>query len=99
MAILPYKVTLAAPSLQELEDPRQWCLQMWPYTHGATWSNGWVTKSPFLRTRTYGCTWWFQREEDRLAFLLAWGHLEQKPENFGGGFRTSIFLSNSVQGS
>lgn len=81
MAILPYKVTLAAPSRPKLEDPRQWCLQMWPYTHGATWSNGLVSQSPFPFTRTYNCTWSFQREEDSLAFLLAWGHLTPKPED------------------
>ena len=79
MAKLPYTATLVAPPrrtlthIQEFEQVQEWCLQMWPYTHGATWYRGYI--QPTLIGRGYICTWSFQFREDLTMFLLTWGHL------------------------
>jgi hypothetical protein len=73
MAILPYTATLAGLTTKDIVDVQYWCLQLWPYTHGATWNRGFGVHA--LMGSGYSCTWSFQFREDLTMFLLTWGHL------------------------
>ncbi len=73
MAKLPYTATLVSLTAEDIVDVQYWCLQMWPYTHGATWNRGFGVHS--LMGSGYSCTWSFQFREDLTMFLLTWSHL------------------------
>ena len=79
MAILPYTATLVAPKLRELDQVQEWCLQMWPCTHRATWYQDNMTMQVFARFE-FKCTWSFQFREDLTMFLLTWAHLVDSHE-------------------
>ncbi len=82
MAQLPYTATLEAPTRQELDQVQEWCLQMWPYTHGATWYQGLMRPLCWadIMNSKLACTWGFQFREDLMMFLLTWSHLVESSQ-------------------
>jgi len=85
MATLPFKSTVAARTLAEINSIHTWCLETWPHTHGATWYRGLVTQGhPVYGAHGIGwknlCTWSFQREADQRLFNLVWYELLVPPE-------------------
>lgn len=73
MARLPYTATLMATT-EDIVNVQHWCLEMWPYTQGATWYKGWEIRSVTV-SAGYSCTWSFQFQADLLMFLLTWSHM------------------------
>ena len=80
MAKLPHMVTIKKSTKEELQAVLDWCWRQWPHTHGATWSEStWIGQELLVHKQLNICQrmafqhFSFQREEDAVAFRLAWG--------------------------